>query len=460
MALSLGGTGAAHINYMKRAHSPTMDDTEPPISPRKKLKLEEPSFNAKQADTVMEAPPIPEVIPHHHTAPVNHQLSKPTTMGSADIPSSIQTFTTPAKVSSMFTNAVPESKIEDSHNLSEASGDLPDKNAMNATKAKPGTADVTNSLDGHDSKEAAYGITEFVSRDLLGFSGIVKKRYTFLTALMHSLANLHRYTDFLVNEILPSGEVVHLDNLKAPPKAPKNTELLRNAGDASRAHNIEQKADAPQSTTKPNSKEQEQIGTTRGTTSTNEQQTLSDPDSSNQERSTSNPKENRPVVEAPQTIPQSMQGFNQYELSPTFVDSQKKISPHKRNPPPAPSIPHSMQDLDGKQPEPKQEQATRRKEKVHIRQTSQGWIEFDKEKEDEAKKPKAEEDAAARVQPEDATQMEDMESEEFKNGPELKEPDLEQVPKASTEASWQAFAGSAPSNSFEVRSRSTRHDIH
>ena len=26
----------------------------------------------------------------------------------------------------------------------------------------------------------------------------------------------HRYTDFLVNEILPSGQVVHLDNLKVP----------------------------------------------------------------------------------------------------------------------------------------------------------------------------------------------------------------------------------------------------
>ncbi len=29
------------------------------------------------------------------------------------------------------------------------------------------------------AKEAAYGITEFVSTDLLGFSGILKKRYAF-----------------------------------------------------------------------------------------------------------------------------------------------------------------------------------------------------------------------------------------------------------------------------------------
>ena len=165
---------------MKRAHSPTMDDTEPPTSPRKKLKLEEPSFNVKQADTVMEAPPIPEVIPHDHTASINHQLSKPTIMGSADIPSPIQTFTTPAKVSSIFANAVPESMMEDSHNLSEASGDLLDKKVTHASKVKPGTPDVINTLDGYDSKEAACGITEFVSRDLLGFSGILKKRYIFL----------------------------------------------------------------------------------------------------------------------------------------------------------------------------------------------------------------------------------------------------------------------------------------
>ncbi|KAL9607522.1 MAG: hypothetical protein Q9167_007570 [Letrouitia subvulpina] len=51
-------------------------------------------------------------------------------------------------------------------------------------------------------KETECGITEFVSPDLPGFSGILKKRYT----------------DFLVNEILPNGQVIHLDNLKKPNK--------------------------------------------------------------------------------------------------------------------------------------------------------------------------------------------------------------------------------------------------
>ncbi|ODH46737.1 hypothetical protein GX48_07193 [Paracoccidioides brasiliensis] len=49
-------------------------------------------------------------------------------------------------------------------------------------------------------KEAEVGITHFVSPHLPGFSGILKKRYT----------------DFLVNEILPSGKVLHLENLDLP----------------------------------------------------------------------------------------------------------------------------------------------------------------------------------------------------------------------------------------------------
>ncbi|KAL8969013.1 MAG: hypothetical protein Q9197_004571 [Variospora fuerteventurae] len=58
-------------------------------------------------------------------------------------------------------------------------------------------------------KEARCGITQYVSPHLPGFVGVLKKRYT----------------DFLVNEILPGGQVVHLDNLKKPPerKQPSQT---------------------------------------------------------------------------------------------------------------------------------------------------------------------------------------------------------------------------------------------
>ena len=50
-----------------------------------------------------------------------------------------------------------------------------------------------------EEQERAVGITAFVSPDTLGFTCIVKQRYT----------------DFLVNEILPGGEVLHLTQEKA-----------------------------------------------------------------------------------------------------------------------------------------------------------------------------------------------------------------------------------------------------
>ncbi|KAL1959451.1 hypothetical protein VTO42DRAFT_1896 [Malbranchea cinnamomea] len=59
-------------------------------------------------------------------------------------------------------------------------------------------------------KEAEVGITEYVSADVPGFSGVVKKRYT----------------DFLVNEILPSGTVLHLQTVAS---------LSSNADDAQKS---------------------------------------------------------------------------------------------------------------------------------------------------------------------------------------------------------------------------------
>ncbi|KAL9601504.1 MAG: hypothetical protein Q9219_002456 [cf. Caloplaca sp. 3 TL-2023] len=49
-------------------------------------------------------------------------------------------------------------------------------------------------------KETRCGITEYVSPQLPGFQGTLKKRYT----------------DFLVNEIMPNGKVIHLDYVKRP----------------------------------------------------------------------------------------------------------------------------------------------------------------------------------------------------------------------------------------------------
>ncbi|KAF1986851.1 tRNA pseudouridine synthase D [Aulographum hederae CBS 113979] len=50
-------------------------------------------------------------------------------------------------------------------------------------------------------KELRFGITAYINPDKPGFSGILKQRYT----------------DFLVNEVLPSGHVLHLDSLDLPP---------------------------------------------------------------------------------------------------------------------------------------------------------------------------------------------------------------------------------------------------
>ncbi|OJJ45778.1 hypothetical protein ASPZODRAFT_143660 [Penicilliopsis zonata CBS 506.65] len=54
--------------------------------------------------------------------------------------------------------------------------------------------------DSQARREAEVGITQFVSAEAVGFSGILKKRYT----------------DFLVNEISLSGEVLHLKNTQTP----------------------------------------------------------------------------------------------------------------------------------------------------------------------------------------------------------------------------------------------------
>ncbi|KGO78074.1 Pseudouridine synthase, TruD [Penicillium italicum] len=56
-------------------------------------------------------------------------------------------------------------------------------------------------------KEGEVGITEFVSNDTEGFSGILKKRYT----------------DFMVNEIMTTGEVVHLRSFDKPDMSASTT---------------------------------------------------------------------------------------------------------------------------------------------------------------------------------------------------------------------------------------------
>lgn len=59
-----------------------------------------------------------------------------------------------------------------------------------------------NSVETDTEKEMRLGITAFTNRAIGGFSGILKQRYT----------------DFLVNEILLSGQVLHLENIAGSEK--------------------------------------------------------------------------------------------------------------------------------------------------------------------------------------------------------------------------------------------------
>ena len=419
-----------------------MEDAELPVSPRKKAKLEEPSCVANPGDTIMEVPSHPEVVPHDHSATTENQLSKPATMNFPHIPN----FLEPPTVNLDDFTPPFDYKPDDPRYHTLAAMVFYQKLAEVASMPKSKPAPVGGDSEDIHSKEASCGITEFVRPRLLAFSGTLKKRYHFRIVSTPALANLHRYTDFLVNEILPSGEVVHLDNLEAPSKQRQNTELFGSDGKPTAAKSTEQESYATQRT------EQNIQETEQPCASKEVSQAIPHADTSGEDRTTVKPKADPTAIEASQAIPQSMQGFDQYETAPVSVDSPEKISPHKRIPPPAPSIPLSMQDLDGKQSEPTQEKIARRREKVHIRQTSQGWVEFDKEKEDEIKKRKAEEDEAAGIQQKDATQTEDTMLEGSKDVSESKELDQEQTSTESTQASWQAFANSAPSNGFQVSS--------
>ncbi|KAL4891608.1 pseudouridine synthase [Aspergillus ambiguus] len=77
--------------------------------------------------------------------------------------------------------------------------------------------------DAQALKEAEVGITEFVNAGNEGFAGILKKRYT----------------DFLVNEILPSGQVLHLQNVNIPDSYLQATKAA--AADAVEQPAVEQK---------------------------------------------------------------------------------------------------------------------------------------------------------------------------------------------------------------------------
>ncbi|CAL8574406.1 hypothetical protein XPA_000366 [Xanthoria parietina] len=94
----------------------------------------------------------------------------------------------------------PRKKHKAHHHMDKtAMTDKPASDVPPATLTQPATGDAGHEKERLD-KEVQCGIIEYVSPHLPGFTGILKKRYT----------------DFLVNEILPNGQVVHLDRLQKP----------------------------------------------------------------------------------------------------------------------------------------------------------------------------------------------------------------------------------------------------
>ena len=168
---------------MKHPHQPTMDESDLPTSPRKKLKLQERSFYAEMVDNLTEeraGPEVMAVLPQSHSDTASNEQ---TTVDSTEVPIPLENHTAPKvlKAPQIPESAIDmtESKVQHSHRYSVAPDDLFSKKTTNASEAQLATTESADLLDDPLSKEAACGITEFVCPDLLGFSGILKKRYAF-----------------------------------------------------------------------------------------------------------------------------------------------------------------------------------------------------------------------------------------------------------------------------------------
>ena len=188
-----------------------MASGDTPGSPRKKIKLEQSS--SIHAVTYASSPMPDTAISVKHTVPMTENMSGTTSTGDEDVLAVTPNF--------------------------------PQIHTSLDTAEQPSMTTVTpDSVLEQIEKERACGIMEFVSPDLLGFSGVLKKRYT----------------DFMVHEILPSGEVVHLTSLKAPKKTQQKTEESEPAVSISTREDSTHEEQSPQ-------KEPRQLGQVLGTAS-------------------------------------------------------------------------------------------------------------------------------------------------------------------------------------------------
>ena len=255
-----------------------------------------------------------------------------------------------------------------------------------------------------------------------------------------TLSKSRRYTDFLVNEILPSGEVVHLTTLRALKREQKH----KPSDGISSAATIKPKPQnqAGPSEQKSDTTKHEPIDQTpeRVLIPIKKEEPLTDLEqgsrSINKEANEDGIGQSLPSVKQEQTETDTHLDTTPPKHEPSLplpnsdVDQPKRISPHQRILATSSPLSINMQDHESKQPET----PTRKKTKVLIRQTSSGWVEVDQEQEKELEKKKAEDAGVKR----DESPPEDSVKEEPR--PDEGKPE----PKTSTQAQWQAFASAQP----------------
>ena len=280
-------------------------------------------------------------------------------------------------------------------------------------------------------------------------------------------AHLYRYTDFLVNEILPSGQVVHLDDDAQASKR----ETKKHASSGSSKHGPKDSADQIKSqgskveASAPLGSQPEgsaglvasDLPTTESTMEgprvSGPEETAIDykiaPPSNRPGESASQQPETKPDTEtesstnlAPHkshsqitpSVPISMQDFEAPVPPVSPVPKTENVAPHMRIPPPTPSVPMSMRDPDASQVKAG---APRIKETVRIRQTSQGWVEIDEKADQELKAVEGADNASTM----DYEPLEKASAQtEVTKEPEVKEESFEKPVRRSTQASWQNFA--------------------
>ncbi|KAL8925366.1 MAG: hypothetical protein Q9172_002246 [Xanthocarpia lactea] len=128
--------------------------------------------------------------------------------------------------------ASPRKKLKAHHEMHAKMDNQPASHVPSTAQKQPTTdSDAEDKLD----KEVQCGIIEYVGPNLPGFTGILKKRYT----------------DFLVNEILPNGQVIHLDDLKKPPEQEQLSQAPSNSSREQKSRELAPAAESAHSSFEP-----------------------------------------------------------------------------------------------------------------------------------------------------------------------------------------------------------------